>query len=66
MGKTLCDWSKKDIEKRFDELCRLTADPRFICRKCARSAHEAHHLCKPRRRFPPAAEEAEHAEDEAP
>jgi hypothetical protein len=50
MGKTLCDWSKKDIERHFDELCRLTADPRFTCRKCARSAHDAKHLCKPRRR----------------
>ncbi len=51
MGKTLCEWSKKDIEKHFAELCDLTADPRFICRKCARSAHEARHLCKPRRRL---------------
>jgi hypothetical protein len=53
MGKTLCDWSKKDIERHFEELCRLTADPRFTCRKCARSAHDADHLCKPRRRPPP-------------
>lgn len=50
MGKTLCDWSKKDIEKHFDALCRLTADPRFTCRKCARSAHDEQSLCKPRRR----------------
>lgn len=50
MGKTLCDWSKKDIEKHFEELFRLTTDPRFTCRKCARSAHDAEHLCKPRRR----------------
>jgi hypothetical protein len=50
MGKSLCDWSKKDIEKHFEELCRVTADPRFTCRKCARSAHEARHLCKPRPR----------------
>lgn len=50
MGKTLCDWSKKDIEKHFEELCRLTTDPRFTCRKCARSAHESRHLCKPRAR----------------
>jgi len=50
MGKTLCDWSKKDIEKHFEELCRLTADPRFVCRKCARSARDADQLCKPRDR----------------
>jgi hypothetical protein len=53
VGKSLCDWSKKDIEKHFDELCRLTADPQFTCRKCARSAHEADHLCKPRARVSP-------------
>jgi hypothetical protein len=59
MGKTLCDWSKKDIERHFDELCRLTADPQFTCRKCARSAHDAKHLCKPRRRLLPGTGEGE-------
>lgn len=66
MGKTLCDWSKKDIEKHFDELCRLTENPRFTCRKCARSAHEAGDLCKPRRRVPRSDEELDATEDEAP
>lgn len=52
MGKTLCDWSKRDIESRFEELCAITAHPRFLCRKCARSAHDERHLCKPRPRLP--------------
>lgn len=66
MGKTLCDWSKKDIEKHFEELCAITHDPRFTCRKCARSAHDARHLCKPRRRIEPAPQGETEDEDEVP
>lgn len=48
MGKkTLCDWDKKEIEKNMDALIQIIENPRFICRKCARSAHDAIHLCKP-------------------
>ena len=47
MGKTLCDWSKKDLEKHADELAKIVRDPRFYCRKCARSAHSSKVLCKP-------------------
>jgi len=53
MAKTLCDWSKKDIEKEFDALCAIVHDPRYICRKCTRAAHISKHLCKPRK-LPPA------------
>lgn len=49
MSKTLCDWSKSDIEKHFDKLCDIVRDPRFTCRKCARSAHDAKSLCKPKK-----------------
>jgi hypothetical protein len=49
MGKTLCDWSKKDLEKHADELAKIVRDPRFYCRKCARSAHSSKVLCKPRK-----------------
>lgn len=49
MAKTLCDWSKKDLEKKADELAALVRDPRFYCRKCARSAHTSKVLCKPRK-----------------
>jgi len=48
MAKTLCDWSKKDIEKHWEALCKLVENPKFICRKCARSASIAKVLCKPR------------------
>ncbi|MCB1226820.1 MAG: hypothetical protein KDK99_13475 [Verrucomicrobiales bacterium] len=49
MAKTLCDWSKKDISDEFDRLCRITTSPEFVCRKCARCACAARHLCKPKR-----------------
>ena len=49
MAKTLCDWSKSDIEKHFHKLAALVADPKFACRKCARSASVSKVLCKPRR-----------------
>jgi hypothetical protein len=49
MAKTLCDWTRKDIEKRAGELERLLSEPRFYCRKCARCACVGKVLCKPRR-----------------
>lgn len=49
MAKTLCDWSKKDLEKHGDRLAALVRDPRWYCRKCARVANVTKVLCKPRR-----------------
>ncbi len=46
MGKTLCDWSKKDIFKNANELAAIVAKPEFVCAKCARSACAKRHLCK--------------------
>lgn len=53
MAKTLCDWSKRDLEKHADKLLELVRDPRFYCRRCARVANTGKVLCKPRR-LPPA------------
>ena len=36
--KTLCDWSRSDIENKTALLAELTAEPRFACKKCARVA----------------------------
>ena len=47
MSKTLCDWSKKDIERRAAELLEIVMPQRFICFKCARTACDQHHLCRP-------------------
>jgi len=49
VAKTLCDWKKKDVEKHFEELCAMVADPRYVCRKCARCAHFPRFLCKPKK-----------------
>ena len=47
MGKTLCDWSKKEIERHAAELLTIVTPQRFICFKCARTACEKHYLCRP-------------------
>ena len=49
MGKqrTLCDWTKERIKSRSEELLRIVDRPTFACRKCARVANQAIHLCKP-------------------
>jgi hypothetical protein len=47
MSKQLCDWSPKDIAKKTDKLRAIILTPRYTCRKCARSANDKTHLCKP-------------------
>jgi Na+-translocating ferredoxin:NAD+ oxidoreductase RNF subunit RnfB len=49
MAKTLCDWSKKDIQSHPDKLARILCDPCFYCAKCARAANASKRLCKARR-----------------
>jgi hypothetical protein len=49
MAKTLCDWTKKDIKKHFDEVCQIVSNPRFVCRECARCAHSPQFLCEPKK-----------------
>ena len=49
MAKTLCEWSKKDIEKKWEKLAELVRAPKFACTKCARSANTGKVLCKPKR-----------------
>ena len=48
MSKTLCDWSRKDIERDLERLAEIVRAPRWICRKCARAASADRYLCKPR------------------
>jgi len=49
MAKTLCDWSKKEIDRNSDLLRELTNTPQYFCRKCARVANHSKILCKPRK-----------------
>lgn len=44
----LCEWKKKQIEKKFDEFADIVRDPRFACTKCGRVARTKKPLCKPR------------------
>ena len=47
MAKTLCDWTKSDIKEHAEELLRITREPKFFCRKCARVSNQPKALCKP-------------------
>ncbi len=44
--KTLCEWEKKEIEKKSTELEKLIANAKYYCKKCARSANNKNVLCK--------------------
>ena len=46
MAKTICDWSKKDLEEKSDQLLAITREPTFYCRKCGRVANTKKVLCK--------------------
>ncbi len=43
----LCKWDANMIEAKMDDLVKMVAKPRFVCEKCARSARQKKHLCKP-------------------
>lgn len=45
--RTLCGWSKSDIEEQLTLLARVTHTPQYACRKCARVASSPKQLCKP-------------------
>jgi len=49
MAKTLCDWKKKDFEKKEDKLLKILQDPKFFCRRCGRVAASSKVLCKPKK-----------------
>lgn len=45
--KEICKWSEKRIDKHWDKLKKIVAEPRHICRDCGRVANEDQWLCKP-------------------
>ena len=47
--KTLCEWEKKEIEKKSVELVKIISNAKYFCKKCARSAYDKDHLCKPKK-----------------
>ena len=46
MAKTLCDWSKKDFEKKAEQLHALTRESCYFCGKCGRVANNKKVLCR--------------------
>ena len=48
MGRTLCDWSKKDIERHALELLSIVTPQNWLCQKCARTACDERYLCRPK------------------
>ncbi|GFO67106.1 hypothetical protein GMLC_06850 [Geomonas limicola] len=46
-NKTLCKWDKDEIKDNLKELKKIVAEPRYVCRKCARVAKKEDNLCKP-------------------
>jgi hypothetical protein len=45
--RSLCKWEKSDIRKNIKALYALTADPQYVCEKCARVANSRTTVCKP-------------------
>ncbi len=52
MKGTLCDLKREEIEENWSAVCDLVRKPKYVCRKCARSAKNKDHLCKPKRIAP--------------
>lgn len=47
--KKLCDLSRKEVEKNFEQVVAIVSHPSFVCIDCCRSANEKKKLCKPRK-----------------
>ena len=47
LAKSFCKWDKDDISRNIRQIYELTADPRYVCEKCARVARNKANVCKP-------------------
>lgn len=45
--KSFCKWEKSDIKKNIEKIYQLTANPNYVCEKCARVSKSEANLCKP-------------------
>lgn len=46
-NKSFCKWDKSDIKKNISGIYALTADPKYVCEKCARVSKLKINVCKP-------------------
>lgn len=47
MNKSLCDFTKSEMETNHKMLKKLTKNPTYICKKCFRATSDKDFLCKP-------------------
>ncbi|MGL6260538.1 hypothetical protein [Vibrio sp. WXL210] len=47
MTKRLCKLNRHAIVEQIGDIYQLVAEPKYVCRSCARSAADKVHLCKP-------------------
>ncbi|WP_341664473.1 hypothetical protein [Vibrio sp.] len=47
MTKSLCKMNRKQIAEGLSDIHRLVAEPKFVCRSCARCSADKAALCKP-------------------
>lgn len=47
MAQRLCKLSRHDIAASLTDIHRLVAQPKYLCRSCARSSSDKKSLCKP-------------------
>ena len=47
MTKSLCKMNRKQIADGLSDIHRLVAEPKFVCRSCARCSADKAALCKP-------------------
>lgn len=45
--KSFCKWDKSDIKKNLEAIYGLTADPQYVCQKCARVSRLKANVCSP-------------------
>jgi len=46
ISKELCEWSQKELKDHYAKLCKIVAEPQYLCPKCGRVADEKKWLCK--------------------
>ena len=46
-NKTLCDFTKHDLDKYGKEIKKMIKKPKHLCKRCLRVSSDKNYLCKP-------------------